>query len=272
MRKLLFILFATFAITSCTTVDTNEVGIKYYKWSADENLKGGVVGTARGFTFFNPFTQRISKYPTSVQDLTYDPFVVNANGGSAFLVVPMITYYIDSEKAIDIFVKYRKSLKDLEKGYIKNCILEAFKIVANRYSPDELTTKQESYYADVKDRLNNTMGIEGFMIDQIAPDITPPETLRRSIEAKEEAVQKSIQLQNEIEQTRATAEKEIVAAEGKAKALKIEADAEAYYNERVSRSLTPILVQQYAIEKWNGIVPVISGGSGTYVDASKFVK
>jgi hypothetical protein len=63
-----------------------------------------------------------------------------------------------------------------------------------------------------------------------------------------------------------------VAAEGKAKALKIEADAEAYYNERVSRSLTPILVQQYAIEKWNGIVPVISGGSGTYVDASKFVK
>lgn len=272
MRKLLFILATIVAFTSCTTVDTNEIGIKYYKWSANENLKGGVVGTTRGFTFFNPFTQRISKYQTSVQDLTYEPFSVNANGGSEFIVTPMITYNIDAEKAIDIFVKYRKPLKEIEQGFIKNCVIESFKIVANRYSPDDLTTKQEAYYNDVKERLNITMGVEGFIINQIAPDITPPESLKNAITAKEEAVQKSLQLQNEIEQEKAKAEKRIIEATGIADALRKEADGEAYYNERVARSLTPVLVQQYAIEKWDGKLPIMSSGSGTYIDASKFVK
>lgn len=51
MKK--FLLFiATIAIfTSCTTIDTNEVGIKYYKWSADRNLQGGVKGTVKGWVW-----------------------------------------------------------------------------------------------------------------------------------------------------------------------------------------------------------------------------
>lgn len=187
-------------------------------------------------------------------------------------MTPNLAYNINPDRAIDIFVKYRKPVRDLEAGFIKTCIFEAYRIVANRYTPDELMNNLERFYADVRAHLDESMGSEGFIVNEFTTAIDPPKSLKASIEAKENAVQKSIQLQNEIEQTRATAEKEIVAAEGKAKALKIEADAEAYYNERVSRSLTPVLVQQYAIEKWNGIVPVISGGSGTYVDASKFVK
>lgn len=187
-------------------------------------------------------------------------------------MTPNLAYNINPDRAVDIFVKYRKPVRDLEAGFIKTCIFEAYRIVANRYTPDELMNNLERFYADVRAHLDDSMGSEGFIVNEFTTAIDPPSSLKASIEAKENAVQKSIQLQNEIEQTRATAEKEIVAAEGKAKALKIEADAEAYYNERVSRSLTPVLVQQYAIEKWNGIVPVISGGSGTYIDASKFVK
>lgn len=272
MKKLLLILATIVAFTSCTTVDTTEVGIKYYKWSADDNLKGGVQGTVRGFVLFNPVTQSVFKYPIELQRLEYEPFTINAKGGSEFTMTPNLAYNINPDRAIDIFVKYRKPVRDLEAGFIKTCIFEAYRIVANRYTPDELMNNLERFYADVRAHLDESMGSEGFIVNEFTTTIDPPQSLKASIEAKENAVQKSIQLQNEIEQTRATAEKEIVAAEGKAKALKIEADAEAYYNERVSRSLTPVLVQQYAIEKWNGVVPVISGGSGTYIDASKFVK
>ena len=272
MRKIFYILFAIIAFSSCTTIDTAEIGIKYYKWSADDNLKGGVVGTCKGWVTFNIFTQSVFKYPIELQRLEYEPFTINAKGGSEFTMTPNIAYNINPDRAVDIFVKYRKPVKDLESGFIKTCIFEAYRIVANRYTPDELMNNLERFYADVRAHLDESMGSEGFIVNEFTTEIKPPKSLEASIEAKENAVQKSIQLQNEIEQTRATAEKEVVTAEGKAKALKIEADAEAYYNERVSRSLTPVLVQQYAIEKWNGVLPIMSGGSGTYVDASKFVK
>lgn len=272
MKKLLLILAAIVAFTSCTTVDTNEVGIKYYKWSADENLKGGVVGTTRGFTLFNPITQRVSKYPINVQRLEYDPFTINAKGGSEFVMTPNIAYNINPDRAIDIFVKYRKPVRDLEAGFIKTCIFEAYRIVANRYTPDELMSNLEQFYADVRAHLDNSMGSEGFIVNEFTTALTPPPTLAASIAKKEEAVQKSLQLQNEIEQAKAQAEKEIAAAEGVARALKIKADGEAYYNKTVSASLNDMIIRQDAVEKWNGTLPVVSGGSGAFIDASKFVK
>lgn len=51
MKKVLFILATIIAFTSCTTVDTAEIGIKYYKWSADRNLQGGVQGTVKGWVW-----------------------------------------------------------------------------------------------------------------------------------------------------------------------------------------------------------------------------
>lgn len=272
MRKILFILATIVAFTSCTTVDTTEIGIKYYKWSADDNLKGGVVSTVKGWVTFNPFTQSVFKYPIEIQRLDYEPFTINAKGGSEFTMTPNLAYNINPDNAIDIFVKYRKPVRDLEAGFIKTCIFEAYRIVANRYTPDELMNNLEKFYADVRSHLDQSMGQEGFIVNEFTTAIDPPESLKQSILAKETAVQKSIQLQNEIEQTRATAEKEIVAAEGKAKALKIEADAEAYYNKTVAMSLNEMLIQQDAVEKWNGTLPIVSGGSGTYIDASKFIK
>lgn len=272
MKKLLLFIATIAIFTSCTTIDTNEIGIKYYKWSADENLKGGVVGTVKGFCFFNPFTQRISKYPTNVQRLEYDPFIINAKGGSEFTMTPNLAYNINPEKGIDIFVKYRKPVDDLESGFIKTCIFEAYRIVANRYTPDELMSNLEQFYADVRAHLDQSMGSEGFIVNEFTTALTPPESLRQSIIAKEQAVQKSLQIQNEIEQTKATAEKLIAEAKGKAEALKIEADGEAYYNRTVANSITPILIQQDAIERWDGKTPIVSGDSGSFIDISKFIR
>ena len=272
MKKILFILLTAITLSSCTTVDTSEIGIKFYKWSADDNLKGGVQGTVRGFVMFNPFTQSVFTYPTQLQRLEYEPFTINAKGGSEFTMTPNIAYNINPDRAVDIFIKYRKPVKDLEAGFIKTCIFEAYRIVANRYTPDELMNNLEQFYADVRAHLDQSMGEAGFIVNEFTTAIDPPESLKQSIIAKETAVQKSLQLKNEIEQTRAAAEKQVAEAEGKARALKIEADAEAYYNRTVAASLNETLVKQYALEKWNGILPIVSGGSGTFIDASKFIK
>ena len=67
--------------------------------------------------------------------------------------------------------------------------------------------------------------------------------------------------ENEVKKAEAQAKIAIAQAEGEAKALKIKADGEAYYNRTVAASLNELLVRQYALDKWDGKLPVYTGGS-----------
>ena len=54
---LVLILFAT----CCTVVDSGEVGIRFHKWSLNEQDYGGVEGTCKGWVFYNPITTSIRR-------------------------------------------------------------------------------------------------------------------------------------------------------------------------------------------------------------------
>ena len=106
---------------SCTVIDSGEIGIKFHKWSANEQDYGGVEGTCKGWVFYNPITTSVFSYPTYIQRKNYEAFNVNAKDASVFSMDPTIAYRINPEKACDIFTKYRKGIEDLENGYIRTC-------------------------------------------------------------------------------------------------------------------------------------------------------
>lgn len=83
------------------------------------------------------------------------------------------------------------------------------------------------------------------------------------IDAKNTAVQNALRLQNQIAAEKASAEIAVTKANGIARARIIEAEAEARANELKQKTLTPLLVQQEWIKKWNGQLPTTQLGSGT---------
>lgn len=85
-------------------------------------------------------------------------------------------------------------------------------------------------------------------------------------------VQAALKATNEIKEAEANAKIAVAKAEGSAKAMKIKADAEAYYNRTIAASLSPMIIQEDFIEKWNGELPTVNGGSGMMFDMSKFIK
>ena len=85
--------------------------------------------------------------------------------------------------------------------------------------------------------------------------------MQDAINAKNEAVQNALKAENKVKEAEANAKIEIAKAEGEAKALRIKGDGEAYYNRVVSASLSTLLVQQDAIDKWDGKLPQYSGGA-----------
>ena len=270
IRMVLAAALAIAAASSCTTVDSASVGIRFRKWSSNENLRGGVEGTCRGWVWFNPITESIFQSPTFIQRVTYAPFTVNPKDAAIFSMTPTLAYQIDEAKAADIFIKYRKPVRELEMGYIKTCIFEAYRTCANNYTSDELMANRAKFEAEVRARLDESMNQEGFIVREFTTKIDPPASLTAAINAKNEAVQNALKAENKVKEAEAEAKIEIAKAEGVAKALKIKGDGEAYYNKVVSASLNKLLVEQYAIEKWDGKLPTYSGGDAVpFISLSK---
>ena len=270
ITALVIVGFCIFMTASCRVVDSGEIGIKFHKWSSNEQDYGGVEGTCKGWVFYNPITTSVFTYPTFIQRKTYEAFKVNAKDASELRMDPTIAYRINPEKACDIFTKYRKGIEDLENGYIRTCIYEAYRTCANRYTSDSLMSNRANFESDVRNRLESSLMSEGFLVEEFTSQITPPESLAQMINEKNAAVQSALKAENKVKEAEAEAKIKIAEARGNAEANHIKADAEAYYNRTIAPSLSPLIVQEDWIEKWNGTVPTVVGGQNMLFDMSKF--
>lgn len=246
------------AVVRCTRVDSSEVGVKFNKLSLTD--QGTLDATAvTGYVFYCPITTDVFKYETYVQRVDYSPFTVTTRDAAIFTMDPTMAYYLNRNKAVDVFFKYRRSLRDIEEGYMRTVIYDAYRITANSYTSDELMANRATFEAQVRQMLDSTLTIEGFIVTEFTSQITPPESLRQMIEAKNAAVQAALKAENEVKEAEANAKIAVAKAEGEAKAMKIKADAEAYYNRTIAASLSPLIVQEDWIEKWDGKLPQVQG-------------
>jgi len=246
-------------VSCCSVVDNSEVGIKFKKFSLTD--QGQLVAVpVTGFVFYNPVITSVYKYPVFIQRVDYNPFSVTTRDAAIFEMDPVLAYQINRERAADIFAKYRRSLREIEAGYMRTCIYDAYRITANNYTSDELMASRAKFEAEVRMMLDKSLGDEGFLVTEFTSQITPPTSLSSAIEAKNQAIQEALKAENLIKQAEANAKIEIAKAEGEARALKIKADGEAYYNRTVAASLNELLVRQDAVEKWDGKLPEYTGG------------
>ena len=246
-------------LVRCTRVDSSAVGVRFNKLSLTEQ---GTLDASpvTGYVFYCPITTDVFKYPTYVQRVDYDPFTVTTRDAAIFTMDPTMAYYLNRTKAVDVFFKYRRDLADIEAGYMRTVIYDAYRISANNYTSDELMANRAKFENEVRLMLDSALTAEGFIVTEFTSQITPPESLRKMIDAKNAAVQAALKAENEVKEAEANAKIAVAKAEGEAKAMKIKADAEAYYNRTISASLSKLIIQEDWIEKWDGKLPQVQGG------------
>lgn len=271
-----FLLIAAFFLVCCccsscfTRVDAGHEGIKVNLYGDSKGVDD--VALVTGAVWYNPITTAVYEYPTFVQTVDYASFDINAKDGSKFTVDPTININLVSGTAAATFKKYRKPMDEVVHDVLKTHIVNAYRVKLNSYTTDELVSKREEFEKAVEDYLRDVLLKENFELGEMTSGLKYPESLEKSITAKNEAVQNALRIENEVAAIEAEAKKKIAEANGNAEAMRITADAEAYYNRTVSASLSTNLVNMKALEKWDGKTPVVSGGSGTFIDASKFIK
>lgn len=232
-----------FSLSQCTRIDAGYEGILINQYGTDKGVSDVTLVTGR--VTYNPWTQDVEQMPLFVQTQDYEPFTVNAKDGSVFSVDPTISLKVIPGSAPSIYQKYRKDLDEVLKTTLYNYTKDAFRIQFNKYTTDDIISKREEFENNVQLYLVNQLEHEGFHLEQLTSGLVYPEVITQAIDAKNKAVQRAMEVENQLK-----------TAEASAKIKIVEAEADAQANRLRQQTLTPLLVQQMFIEKWNGSTPL----------------
>jgi regulator of protease activity HflC (stomatin/prohibitin superfamily) len=111
---------------------------------------------------------------------------------------------------------------------------------------------------EIKSLLSEKLSANGITVKEVnIVNFNFSQSFNEAIEAKVTAEQNALAAKNKLEQVKFEASQAIAEAEGKAKALQIEGQA---------LSSNPQVKELRAIEKWNGILPQVTGDSVPFIN------
>lgn len=225
---------------------------------ADKGVQNEVLGTGRYIVGIN---QQLFRFPTFNQLENYkQPFVFQSSDAMEIKARVGVEYNINPEKVATIFTTYRKGIDDITQINLRQYISDGLIKHAVKMDINELTQGGKSKLLDdVTQEIKTKLEPVGIRIIKLSwtDDLTYPEQVRQSINAKIEATQRALLRENEVAQSKAEAEKLRVAAQGEADAriTKAKAEAEAIAIKAKALRDNPDILQLNAIDKWNGVLP-----------------
>lgn len=248
MNKILTIIaaiVATLSFSSCgyERIDAGCEGILVNLYGDDKGV--GDVSLCTGAVWYNTFTQDVYEYPTYVKTIDYEPFTTNSKEGSEFTLDPQILINVEPGKSPLVFRKYRKGMDELLETVIYKYVKDACRTQLNKYNTDYIVSHREEVEKAIETYLRNQLKKEHFELGPLTTGLQYPKSIVEAVNAKTKAIQDAQRAENELAVTEAEAKKKVISAR---------AEAEAY--ELKTRALSPLVIQQMFIDKWDGKLPV----------------
>lgn len=256
---------------SCVTyVEPGHVGILIHR------AGGGVDPTplGPGFRMRNPMLSAIEEYPVFMQTLVLtrgetegspenDEINVNSQEGQPLSLDVAMSFELDAPKVPKLYETFRSDIHTIQHGYVKQTIRQVLQeVVGNEPIADILGPKKAEVVSRSQQLLEQRLASYGILVRQFTINETrAPQSVIEAINVKNVMQQQALTAQNELQKNEFQARGDSIKAAGRAKAITAEAEAQAKANRLLAESLTPSLVQYKMIEKWNGVMPTVSGGS-----------
>jgi regulator of protease activity HflC (stomatin/prohibitin superfamily) len=162
-----------------------------------------------------------------------------------------------------IYQKYRTGIDRISSTFIRQTVREGLQNGFSKWTAQQIySEKKEIVRGEAQQFLTDRLTAEGFIISQFTlNDVRVPKQITDAINAKVARDQEAQMALATVRKTEAEAAQRTAQAKGEADALRLKADAEAYYNQTVAKSLTPEFVQYQAQQRWDGQLPQATGGA-----------
>jgi regulator of protease activity HflC (stomatin/prohibitin superfamily) len=253
----LFILFwGTFVL-----IPAGHRGVVLLWGSVEKRVMG------EGLNFKVPLAERVIKVDVRVQPHPFREIDAASKEYQAVKLTGMMNFHIDPAYVNEL---YQKVGSDFAAKVIDPAFNDFIKEVVPTYTVQEILPKREEIRRTAMGKLGGNLSRYHIIVDDIyLSNIRFGPDYEQAIEAKQVAqqqveTQKQVLAQREIE-----AKQKVATAKGEAESTVIVAEGMAKGNEVLARSISPLLVQYKSIEKWNGILPQVSGGAYPFINLGK---
>ena len=232
---------------SVGTVGAGERGVLLQFGAVQDRVLG------EGLYFKIPFIQEVHKMDVKIQK---DEVPASASSKDLQIVTSAIAinYNISPDSVNRI---WQEVGKDYNQRIIAPAIQEAVKAITAKFTAEELIIKREVVKEEIKNNLFERLSKH--YINVVELNITSfdfSKAFNEAIEAKVTAEQLKLKSERDLERIRIEADQRVVEADGKAKAIKTEAEA---------LNSNPKVVELRWIEKWDGKVPTYWGEASPFV-------
>jgi len=141
---------------------------------------------------------------------------------------------------------------DLIDKIIRPAISNSVKAVTAHYNAEDLIVHRDQVRDQIQSQITSELQPYRVVVDSVnITDFHFSDEFAQAIERKQVAQQRALQAQYELQQARVLAQQRVVEAEAQSQAQKL-----------LQQTLTPELIQQQAIAKWDGHLPAVVGGKG----------
>lgn len=233
---------------SFETIQEGSVGVKYRFGSVVEE------GLPSGMNFKLPFIDRIETIDITEQSVEYTEDAYTKDIQTLEAMTVKINYQYDTHKLSNLIRNI--GIHNIENKLIKPQVQSVLKNEIGKYKAEELVANRTKIQEDVEDIIRGNVNEYGINIISVSiQNMNFDESFEKVIAEKVASEQKLLTAKTE-------AQKAQVEAEGIAKSKRIQADAESYAINAISRasskaSRTYIKLEKIKMlkEKWDGKMP-----------------
>jgi len=223
-------------LNGITLIGAGEAGVVFNRFTGmtDKNLK-------EGFNWVNPLTDKVRVYDVKVTKGEYTGVEGLSSDSQTIKLDLVVNYKLDSTQLRDI---YQKVHGDIKNTLLLNAILDTSKAELGKFRIDDVARNREKLKAAIEETLRIRMKEKYIDIINVSvTNVDYSDAYEKSIEAKLIAEQQALEAKNMKEKTRYLAE------------------AKAIENRNLAQTITPLVLRQKWIEKWDGKLPSVMPGN-----------
>ncbi|MDE0123086.1 MAG: prohibitin family protein [Bryobacterales bacterium] len=235
------------AFNSFQVVGAGERGVVFSKFGG---VQEGVRG--EGLQLKIPFIHTIITVDVRIQKSETDASASSKDLQTVHSRIAL-NYHIAPDEAARIYQEVGTLYKE---RLIDPSVQEAVKAATAQFTAEELITRRAEVSSLIKEMLAERLVPRNIVVDEFnIVDFNFSDVFNQAIEAKQTAEQEALKAQRDLERIKIEAEQKVTAATA-------EADSQRLQRETITESL----LQLRAIEKWDGVLPQVTGGAVPFID------
>ncbi len=234
---------------SFQVIGAGERGVLFSKLSGVKDIDLG-----EGLHFKIPFIEEIIPIDVKVQKSQTDARAASKDLQNVSSTIA-VNFHIDPSRAQKVYQEIGLSFKE---RVIDPAVQEAVKSVTAHFTAEELITRRPEVKDEIKASLAERLKQFNIVVDEFSiVNFDFSHEFNAAIEAKQTAEQSALKARRDLDRIKIEAEQRITQARAEAEGQRLQRE-----------TLTPILLQLRAIEKWDGKLPQVSGGATPFIDIS----